>query len=263
MRDSSVSAFDFMEAMLAPYERDDNVGDSDEEQDESEESEEIVTPVERPGPRVGDKRDKTPEKVVGEDCTRSLEGSVGDEDIISFPATGVEERTPKRKTVIDFPAPNLHPVKSRSPPMSHPAPDVSRGAQPPRPSLSTPRGNTYTIPHLPSSGVPISPHLAAPPGTALSPPRSPFASPARSSGSSESITGLDLLKEKKALVRGGDDEVFSPISPRKGRQESGLRPGAKPRAGVPSTMDFWKRFSMSVNKMEGVEMSAKGQSQDR
>ena len=62
-----------------------------------------------------------------------------------------------------------------------------------------------------------------------------------------SLTGFDLLKEEKALFRGGEDEVLSPISPGKGRQESGLRPGATPRAGVHSMMDFWKRFNMSVN----------------
>jgi len=57
------------------------------------------------------------------------------------------------------------------------------------------------------------------------------------------------MKEKKALFRGGEEELMSPFSPRKngGRQESGLRPGAKKGVGRGvSTVDFWKRFSVSV-----------------
>lgn len=66
------------------------------------------------------------------------------------------------------------------------------------------------------------------------------------------------MKEKKALFRGGEDELSSPFSPRKqglndvringaGRQESGLRVGArKSMARGVSGVDFWKRFSMSV-----------------
>lgn len=55
------------------------------------------------------------------------------------------------------------------------------------------------------------------------------------------------MKEKKALFREGEEELLSPFSPRKGRQESGLRTG--PRRGGNrgvSAVDFWKRFSVSV-----------------
>jgi hypothetical protein len=94
----------------------------------------------------------------------------------------------------------------------------------------------------------VSPHLAL--------PRSPFALAGTSgprgsvsSISSESIKGFDLMKEKKALFREGQDELLTPFSPRKqgGRQESGLRPGPRKATGRGvSTVDFWKRFSVSV-----------------
>jgi len=57
------------------------------------------------------------------------------------------------------------------------------------------------------------------------------------------------MKDKKALFRGGEEELMSPFSSRKtgGRQESGLRTGPRGMGarGV-STVDFWKRFSVSV-----------------
>lgn len=134
-----------------------------------------------------------------------------------------------------------------------------------RPTLQS-SPERFTIPELPCSGTPVSPALAAPPqfsNSPLSPPRSPFSQDASSRGSvssisSDSIKGFEMMKEKKALFRGGEDELSSPFSPRKqglndvringaGRQESGLRVGArKSMARGVSGVDFWKRFSMSV-----------------
>ena len=156
-------------------------------------------------------------------------------------------------TVVHFPEPTISPLRSPAPIRHH---------QPPRPIIHIPNtptrsaapirahspGGQFTIPALPCSGTPVSPHLAL--------PRSPFAmvnSPGArgsvSSISSESIKGFDLMKEKKALFREGQEELLTPFSPRRigGGQESGLRPG--PRKGVGrgvSTVDFWKRFSVSV-----------------
>ena len=379
VRTSTASGFDFMEAMLAPYERDEDDDEDltefyhqngrESESEEDEKSDEIVTPVTPAGaggPRVGKRRDKTPERISEDESRiRSVEASlIGEDDhtdVISFkPVTHapvsvemlVEARATKRKTIIEFPDPSLgarmranrdmsqasqpvrptrtQPPKDQSPspiqrsPVSANHPSVPRIIIPsgdptaPAPASSTPTQpmqnqtnpfslrrhpgvqvfddpsrlslhrpsnsprsppKAYTIPNLPSSGVPISPHLAAPPtnlpstpfsnppfpGQGFVPPRSPFAgpSPHRGSNSSDSITGYDLLKEKKALFRGGEEEIVSPISPRKPRQESGLRVGVKARNGVPSTMDFWKRFSVSVNKLDEVKHGQKEGSGDR
>ena len=51
------------------------------------------------------------------------------------------------------------------------------------------------------------------------------------------------MLERKALFRGGEEELMSPFSPRKtvGRQESGLRQGVRS-----SGIDFWKRLSVRI-----------------
>ncbi|ORX34471.1 hypothetical protein BD324DRAFT_610076 [Kockovaella imperatae] len=276
VRDSSSSGFDFMEAMLAPYEREDNKGEDGDVEFIRGPNHVTFTPHDgSDGPRAGARRDRAPDKVSfleSHDRVRSLSGQVDDDS------------STERRSIVHFPSPN-----TGYPPMSQIRSDTSRQPSPqqstnhslrPSPRIVVPMSprtppaahqvsrQVYAIPQLPPTGTPVSPHLAAPPASpapSLSPPKSPFAEPSlashRSSTSSESIAGYDLLKEKKALFRGGEDEVFSPISPRKGRQESGLRPGARARNGVPSTMDFWKRFSVSVNKLDAMQME-KGQSGD-
>ncbi|WWD22090.1 hypothetical protein CI109_106579 [Kwoniella shandongensis] len=168
----------------------------------------------------------------------------------------------------------------RTPTRSRTVPDPSSMGYPPSPST-----NYHLSPHhrptqpqisitttfpltspqrsfvLPPPSSPISPLLAAPPKShisPLSPPISPFATSSgggsggrsRSSSTSESIRGFDIMTEKKALFREGHEELMSPFSPRmKGMKplalasESGLRNGGTRRA---SGMDFWKRFSVSV-----------------
>lgn len=146
------------------------------------------------------------------------------------------------QTIIDFPEPTLaSPIPLRVNPRPHfhrqasdPIIPQQTRVTPQRPHIQIPtpthspsRHDQYTIPALPCSGTPISPHLAAPPS--LLPPQSPFgpnSSGRRGSTGSDSIKGFDMMKEKKALFRGGEEELFTPFSPRKQRrQESGLRHG--------------------------------------
>ena len=178
---------------------------------------------------------------------------------------------------IQYPAPTASPRSPLKPPPPHPSasptpPRPTRPVQtlrfpypatPPHviPTISIP-SPPYTFLSLPNS-TPISPHLALPP---LSPPRTPFSassfspssssgrSPVRESTSSDSLTGFEVMREKKALFR--DDELLSPFSPRTTRQESGLRPSprrviARNVGQMESGVDFWKRFSMSV-KLEQI-----------
>lgn len=154
-------------------------------------------------------------------------------------------------TVVHFPEPTLiSPMRSHEPIRSSPQRpqiQIPSSSPSPRPILHHDSSGHFTIPTLPCSGTPVSPHLAL--------PRSPFAAAQAgfresvSSISSESIRGFEVMKDKKALFRGGEEELMSPFSPRTtgGRQESGLRPGPR-RGGARgvSTVDFWKRFSVSV-----------------
>ncbi|KAE8538298.1 hypothetical protein D1P53_005640 [Cryptococcus gattii VGV] len=115
---------------------------------------------------------------------------------------------------------------------------------------------------LPAPASPISPLLAAPPQAHYSPlpsPSSSHPSPhrhtpssspstprhilphARASSTSESIKGFDLLAEKKAFFREGEEELITPFSPRPRNKQSPLRNGVRA-----SGADFWKRFSVSV-----------------
>lgn len=79
---------------------------------------------------------------------------------------------------------------------------------------------------------------------------------------SDSIRGLDVMREKKALFRGGDDELMSPISPRPPRKDGrGIGMGMRRTVvGMPGG-EFWKRFSVMVRTDE-VE-KAGGGSKDR
>ncbi|KAL7418591.1 hypothetical protein Q5752_007049 [Cryptotrichosporon argae] len=145
--------------------------------------------------------------------------------------------------------------------------------RPPRPTLQ--------MPELPPPSTPISPLLAAPPSLthSLRSPASSLASPSSHSHShghadlvppayghdgqkradsfasaaadsdNASIVGYDIMREKRALFRGGEEDIMTPFSPR--------LPGPRPRAratapGRPDTvMDFWKRFSVSAKMGKG------------
>lgn len=72
------------------------------------------------------------------------------------------------------------------------------------------------------------------------------------------------MKEKKALFRGGNDELMSPISPRPRREdENGRAVGVGMRrtvVGMPGG-EFWKRFSVMV-RLDEAEKAGAG-SKDR
>ncbi|OXB37136.1 hypothetical protein LQV05_003782 [Cryptococcus neoformans] len=129
---------------------------------------------------------------------------------------------------------------------------------------------------LPAPASPISPLLAAPPQAHYSPfpsPSSPHPSPyrpppssfpstprhnlahARASSTSESMRGFDLLAEKKAFFREGEEELMTPFSPRPRNKPSALRNGMRA-----SGADFWKRFNVSV-RLDEIDKQ-KGPSSD-
>ncbi|GMK57611.1 hypothetical protein CspeluHIS016_0404450 [Cutaneotrichosporon spelunceum] len=90
-----------------------------------------------------------------------------------------------------------------------------------------------------AGAAPVSAMLAAP-------PRAHFSPRAPSPGSDNaSIRGHDYLREKNATFREGEEEVFTPFSPR------ARQPGPRARApgrlagrkSIISTVDFWKRLS--------------------
>ncbi|GFZ46636.1 hypothetical protein JCM24511_03856 [Saitozyma sp. JCM 24511] len=122
---------------------------------------------------------------------------------------------------------------------------------------------------LPPPSSPISPLLAMPPSAhSRSPPHShsidpilpssPFATPSshtRNSSASESIRGYDILTEKRAMFREGQEEIANPFSPRPRMRAkpSGLR---KVDGRAMSTVDFWKRFSvMRLDADQGAKES--------
>jgi hypothetical protein len=68
------------------------------------------------------------------------------------------------------------------------------------------------------------------------------------------------MREKKALFRGGDDELMSPISPRPRRERDGRGIGQGMRrtvVGMPGG-EFWKRFSVMVRTEELEKAGAGG-----
>ncbi|WWC87027.1 uncharacterized protein L201_001910 [Kwoniella dendrophila CBS 6074] len=149
---------------------------------------------------------------------------------------------------------NYHPQPGNK---SIPRIDTSNGG------LSPPR----TI-MLPPPSSPISPLLAAPPKpvfSSLSPPSSPFASPSRhgrgGSSSNGSIRGFDVMAEKKALFREGQEELISPFSTRRDKPgRSGLNGKSQTKSAfLASGMDFWKRFEGHV-KLDEQERAANKES---
>lgn len=128
------------------------------------------------------------------------------------------------------------PTHGNYPPIRNVPPAITTGLVPPRSIL------------LPAPASPICPLLAAPPQAHYSPlpfPSSPHPSPhrttpssspstpkhilahARASTTSESIRGFDLLAEKKASFREGEEELMTPFSPRPRNKPSALRDGLR------------------------------------
>ncbi|WVW78586.1 hypothetical protein I302_100542 [Kwoniella bestiolae CBS 10118] len=196
-------------------------------------------------------------------------------------------------TVVEFPEPTLQPDQGHgrgypnptAPPSytSNPNPPPATGypRTPPRSTPTTaplqphrpnPRIDTseLTPPRtilLPPPSSPISPLLAAPPQphfSPLSPPSSPFASPAGGHGpadsvSNGSISGFDIMAEKKALFREGQEELFTPFSTRRNRPgRVGVNGKQTKSAFLASGMDFWKRFSVHV-KLDEQEKASKNE----
>ena len=129
---------------------------------------------------------------------------------------------------------------------------------------------------LPAPSTPISPFLASPPqphlpvgsnghgyaNTQLAPPSSPFAKPPNRSSavsSNESISGYDAMVEKKALFRGGEEELISPFSPRprpreqpngrkvgQGQRRTEFWAALTSRSGGGAGAEMWKRMSVMM-----------------
>ncbi|KIR57661.1 hypothetical protein I314_06556 [Cryptococcus bacillisporus CA1873] len=145
---------------------------------------------------------------------------------------------------------NSQPIRGHYPSVPNIPPAITNGLFPLPPIL------------LPAPASPISPLLAAPPQAHYSPLPSPSSSHpslhrhlpssspstprhilphARASSTSESIKGFDLLGEKKAFFREGEEELITPFYQRSRNKPSPLSNGV----GA-SEADFWKRFSVSV-----------------
>ncbi|KAK4684839.1 hypothetical protein P7C73_g5329, partial [Tremellales sp. Uapishka_1] len=161
------------------------------------------------------------------------------------------------RTIIDFPDPMLTPAP-RYPSRTHDAYNPQRPIPP-----ETPYSPRPSAPHhLPPPSSPISPMLAAPPSL-FTPPRSPFASPgvdnrASVASTTDSIRAFDIMKEKRALFREGQEDIMVPFSPRP-RAKDGKRATRMSRmfglGGTPTSGDFWKRYSTSV-RLDEVARSA-------
>jgi len=177
---------------------------------------------------------------------------------------GIVQERPR--SIVHFPGPNIgHGQQAYSNGPSFPFPTHAGPRAPqtnrPQPNLDIP-GRSMSPHPLPQPKTPISPALATPWSAAsttfsgnLAPPKSAFASnSSRSSVASttDSITGFDAMKEKHTLMRGGDEEVFMPMNPRRPTKKG---VGARTTLGFRKTVfgqpggEFWKRFSVMA-KME-------------
>lgn len=119
------------------------------------------------------------------------------------------------------------------PPILLPAP-----ASPISPLLAAPRQAHYSPLPSPSSSHP-SPHRHPPSSSPSTPTH--ILPHARASSTSASIKGFDLLGEKMAFFREGEEELITPFSQRSRNKPSPLSNGVRA-----SEADFWKRFSASV-----------------
>jgi hypothetical protein len=230
--------------------------------DSDSDSEEVQTPITLPSARLspikkGETKYSPPRKSLIQSRINGL-GDVAEEQeqqhgVISFPRpTRAGLVTPNR-------SPYAPPIRTSPSNQSIPQTQLR-----PISNLQT-RPSTPTMPHtLPPPSSPISPYLANPQHQPPLPlPNSPFTNQTQSqspsqpristSSTSDSLRGFDIMREKKALFRGGEEELMSPFSPSSTkRQESGLRHGR----GV-SGMDFWKRFSVSVRLDQDAKNSGK------
>ncbi|WWC67832.1 uncharacterized protein I206_101749 [Kwoniella pini CBS 10737] len=133
----------------------------------------------------------------------------------------------------------------------------------PQPRINTTSLTPPRVILLPPSTSPISPMLAAPPQSHFSPlssPSSPFTSSYKENGHGKtdsingSIRGYDIMVEKKALFREGQEELMSPFSTRREKPgRSGLNRKSQTKSTfLASGMDFWKRFNVHV-KLDEAE----------
>ena len=195
-------------------------------------------------------------KIVRSHVSRTQVGEIDDDldgDVIAFdrpgpvPPTKTDWRQSNESGILIYPSvsiplsPLRYPAPTRPPLLTPPATPTHRLDQVSTPMLATPRSITPLS--VPPNASPISPLLAAPPQphfNSISSPSSPFStSDNRSSISSDSTWGYQIMLEKKALFRGGD-ELISPfaMSTEALRQESRLRHHI--RAGSSA---FSRRFS--------------------
>ncbi|WWD00465.1 hypothetical protein V866_007380 [Kwoniella sp. B9012] len=193
-------------------------------------------------------------------------------------------------TVVEFPEPTLQPDQGhgrgypnsnappsysnsnstsgypRTPPRSNPNP--TNAPLRPNPRIDTSGLSPPRTILLPPPSSPISPLLAAPPRPHFSPlssPSSPFASPGAGghgradSVSNGSIRGFDIMAEKKALFREGQEELFTPFSTRRNKPgRMGVNGKQTKSAFLASGMDFWKRFSVHV-RLDEQEKASKNE----
>jgi hypothetical protein len=192
---------------------------------------------------------------------QSLEGELDDDNHRSFfsDASGpiaparVGSAPPRADSLpgpapgVSFPMPAPSPRTQQAPlprqqPQGYPESPYQQRPQPGQPqSILQPRPQRPAVQvALPvfAGAAPVSPMLAAPPRAHFS-PMAPSPSP---SSDNASIRGHDFLREKNATFREGEEEVFTPFSPR--ARQAGPRARAAGRKSVYSTVDFWKRLSV-------------------
>ncbi|CAD6583229.1 MAG: hypothetical protein TREMPRED_003503 [Tremellales sp. Tagirdzhanova-0007] len=167
-------------------------------------------------------------KIVRSHVSRSQIGEIEEDldgDVIAFdrpcPVPSKRDwRQSNESGILIYPPGSMPHTPPRYPARTHPtlftppATTSHRPGQALTPGLKTPRPITPLS--LPPPASPISPLLAAPPRphfNSKSSPSSPFSnSDNRSSTSSDSTCGYQLMLEKKALFRSGDEELMSPFS---------------------------------------------------
>ncbi|BEJ17395.1 hypothetical protein CspHIS471_0607960 [Cutaneotrichosporon sp. HIS471] len=147
-----------------------------------------------------------------------------------------------------MPAPSPHANQVPLPQQQRPFPTQPASILQPTPQHPAQRSAVQVALPVFAGAAPVSPMLAAPPRAHFS-PMAPSPSP---SNDNASIRGHDYLREKNATFREGEEEVFTPFSPR--ARQAGPRTRAAGRKSIYSTVDFWKRLS-TVAKSHDKESS--------